>query len=774
MSMKWLGQALLPLLLAISPVTAKAGSGDKPAIGIVTNFVDFYEVDHASFLAGGSKVLLRSWQAAYLFDVASRRLVRSFDYETYADATMVSPDEQWMITGHRDGKVRLWSLATGAVAIELEGKTTTGDDPEEISALAASADGALVAAGGKSGTISVWNPKTRESARSFSFGELPGGGNPHIIALRLTMDRKSLIAVTSTSVRIFDVNTGDRLTGFDLPNAPNKDNNSFFETSIVGDDDIVARYRTADCEIGELVHFSLKNPDDTAVVDKPDNCRKLEDAYSYGDPSLFVNATRPTILVARWGLPEMKEWDLKTHSLIRTVSWPQATKLQAIGADGDFSKLADGGEHRISIRNLENGAGVGEFEEVSYRADSAVLSADGRAILLAQQAAARDKQQLTFWQEGTPAPEKVLQISTSSETTFRAFSPQAKLAAAIVKSAFVLFSTETGDELRRLSVKQIKEGSEIHLSPDGKLAVLLGHDAGDEEVAFLVATSDGTVKGQVGARSKNKAGADRDHQLTAAAFSPDGRRLALGRFDGSAEIWDTKSLKRIKLLPLAGGDLADEIRALSFSADGKWLVAGSRDSGVFLWNIDAGGPPRAFQYDTLAGHVHFTSVAISHNGSLVAGAIAQHALSSGDSGPERSIRVWDAATGKLRFTLRGHDGAVARVTFLPDDRLIMSVGYDGTIRYWSAETGKCVAIIIVTSDGHWVALSDSGFYSGNPGERELFSLVRGMNARPFADFAKQLDKPDLIEALLNGDKDHRYAAAARALDLGKLWDDAGP
>jgi WD40 repeat protein len=758
------------LLLAMSSVVARAERRDNLPVGTVTNFVDLYAVDHATFLSAGSKVLVRSWQASYLFDMASRRLVRNLVYETYADASMLSPDEQWMISGHRDGKIRLWNLATGAPAISLEGKPADGE-PEEISALTASADGSLLVAGGKLGTISIWNLKTRQRSRSFGFGEMPGGRNPHIIALRLTADRQGLIAVTAISVRIFDLQTGRRLAAFDLPSGQRNYNNSFFESSIVGDDEFVARYSTPDCEIGELRYFSLKNPDDTVLIDKPANCRKPEDM---GDPTLFANPARSTILVARWGSAEVKEWDLKSRSVVRTITWPNDAKLQLIGVDKDFSKVADSGEHAVSIRELENGTSRGEVEELSYPADGAALSADGRSILLAQQVAGKDKQQLTFWEVGAPDPRKVQLIAADSETTIRAFSLQAKLVAAVAKGDFVLSSTETGSELRRLSVKEIKEPSQIRLSPDGRQALLLGADANDEEIAFLVDTADGTVKGQLGRRDKSKAASDRDDaDLTEAAFSPDGRRLALGRFDGTAEIWDTKTLKRIKLLPMARGDTADQIRVLAFSADGKRLVAGSRDSGVFLWNIEAGGPPRAFQYDTLAGHVHFTSVAISHDGSLVIGALSQHALSSGDTGPERSIRVWNAATGKLRFTLRGHDAAIARVTFSPDDRWIVSVGHDGTIRYWSTETGKCAATIIVTNDGHWVALSESGIFSGNPGETNLFNLARGFEARPGSDFRGQLDRPELIDALLKGDKDHRYAAAARVLDLKKLWEGAG-
>ena len=43
-----------------------------------------------------------------------------------------------------------------------------------------------------------------------------------------------------------------------------------------------------------------------------------------------------------------------------------------------------------------------------------------------------------------------------------------------------------------------------------------------------------------------------------------------------------------------------------------------------------------------------------------------------------------------------------------------------------------------------------------------------------ADFKQQLDKPDLIAELLKGDPNHRYAAAARQIDLKKIWDAAAP
>ena len=54
--------------------------------------------------------------------------------------------------------------------------------------------------------------------------------------------------------------------------------------------------------------------------------------------------------------------------------------------------------------------------------------------------------------------------------------------------------------------------------------------------------------------------------------------------------------------------------------------------------------------------------------------------------------MWDAATGKLRFSLRGHRHSVRAVTFSPDDRWIISASYDGTIRYWDRASGKPAAM----------------------------------------------------------------------------------
>ena len=63
---------------------------------------------------------------------------------------------------------------------------------------------------------------------------------------------------------------------------------------------------------------------------------------------------------------------------------------------------------------------------------------------------------------------------------------------------------------------------------------------------------------------------------------------------------------------------------------------------------------------------------------------------------DKTLRLWDVASGKCVKTLEGHSNGVNSVCFSKDDKLVVSGSYDRTLRLWDVASGKCVD----TLEGH--------------------------------------------------------------------------
>jgi WD40 repeat protein len=80
-------------------------------------------------------------------------------------------------------------------------------------------------------------------------------------------------------------------------------------------------------------------------------------------------------------------------------------------------------------------------------------------------------------------------------------------------------------------------------------------------------------------------------------------------------------------------------------------------------------------------------------------------------------RLWEATTGKLLGTLKGHTAAVATAAWSPGGKLLATAGHDRTVRVWSASgkllrtltgfTAPCVAVA-VAGDGKIAAGAADG------------------------------------------------------------------
>ncbi|EDR00706.1 uncharacterized protein LACBIDRAFT_395936 [Laccaria bicolor S238N-H82] len=112
--------------------------------------------------------------------------------------------------------------------------------------------------------------------------------------------------------------------------------------------------------------------------------------------------------------------------------------------------------------------------------------------------------------------------------------------------------------------------------------------------------------------------------------------------------------------------------SVTFSPDNRRIASGSNDRTVRIWDAETGKPVG----EPFQGHGRIMSVAFSPDGKhVVSGSVDQ------------TVNIWDVGTGKpMGEPLRGHTDSVCSVAFSPDSTRIASGSLDQAIRIWDATT----------------------------------------------------------------------------------------
>ncbi|MCK4283503.1 MAG: serine/threonine protein kinase, partial [Candidatus Brocadiae bacterium] len=161
-------------------------------------------------------------------------------------------------------------------------------------------------------------------------------------------------------------------------------------------------------------------------------------------------------------------------------------------------------------------------------------------------------------------------------------------------------------------------------------------------------------------------------RVNSVAFSPDGRVIAAGAWDGLIRFLSTAGKELGTLKATTRG----AIFTLAFSPDGKHLASAGEDHTIRVWDWQNG---------------RLVSALVGHSDTVGDVAFFPDSLRLASGSTDGSVKVWDVRTSTQALELRGHRQTVAAVAFSPDSKLVASAGQDGTVRLWDPQSGENTA-----------------------------------------------------------------------------------
>jgi eukaryotic-like serine/threonine-protein kinase len=199
------------------------------------------------------------------------------------------------------------------------------------------------------------------------------------------------------------------------------------------------------------------------------------------------------------------------------------------------------------------------------------------------------------------------------------------------------------------------------LTPGGEIVRLVlaadGHTAAMLTAATLAGTLTGTLRGSVGG--------------------------------GSLQFWDWRTGRRL-FDPLP---LPSQPHDLAYSPDGKLVLAICKDGEVFIVDAAEGQIKKRVKHtrDQKVGTAGESFSAATHGDFYQAQVrFVDDGRGFVTAGLDSNMRVWDTATGELRYAAMRHQELCNIAAISPDGRLLLSDSRDHFAKVWDVATGQSV------------------------------------------------------------------------------------
>ncbi|MDE0299502.1 MAG: cohesin domain-containing protein [Candidatus Poribacteria bacterium] len=484
---------------------------------------------------------------------------------TYAvKSVQFSPDGA-LLASVSSRQVQIWDADTGAKKRTLTGHTHT------VNSVAFSPDGNALVTGSKDGTMRVWNVRTGDCLRT-----IKGGYDAHSLAI--SPDGKTLAVGFFSELHLWDTGT------WQLRMTRSRDLNRVTSVAFTPDGErVIAGHSEGitlwDTEAGRLQQRLIGpsggtsglvfSPDGGTIASvSGDNILRFWDAESGAHlRSLAWMQTgwgRVTFspdgrILAVGRSEKIRLWDAKSGEHVRTLK-EKAHGAQSLAFNWDGNLLASGGHQKVLMWDITTGK---LLRTLNRNHNENVLSLAFSRV--GETLAGSIGADILLWDTGSGEHLRTLS-GHEYEVRNLAFSRDGRFIVSSGNREILLWEFKTGKHLRTFIGFENNEVKDVALSGDGKTL----YCATKKELRLWDIDTGEYRQFNTGVTSGN----------AGAAFSPDGGLLAHWNNRGIV-LWNTAKGQSLETLAVDSGN----ITSAAFSPDGRTLATANRTGSVLVWDI---------------------------------------------------------------------------------------------------------------------------------------------------------------------------------------------
>jgi RNA polymerase sigma factor (sigma-70 family) len=550
-------------------------------------------------------------------------------------ALAYSPDGKLLAGGCYGLNATVLMDAEGAQVLKTYGRAGSG-----INCVAFSPDGKTLAWGGYDKTVCLGEVGSGKVVRTFTE---PKGS---VYGVCFTPDGGTLVgAGDDKAIRFWDMTSGKMVRQLEGHQESVRCVLVMHDGKRLGSGDAEGIARIWDLASGKELHCCRGH------------AKTISSLLFTPDDKLLITGSRDQTI---------RFWDTATGSETRCLR-ADGMDISGIALSPDGRKLAVSGfEQGVCIFDVASG------EELLPRAGhrgwvlGTHFSPDGKTM-----ATGSTDGTLRLWDPSTGVEKRMLTRDKSGWFIDFAYSPDGRaMAASNYGDEVCILDLATGKVLRRLA------------EPDGYISNVRFLADGNTVATFSFTSG-------TGRRSPTR------HSLTlwdtttgkklwtapgrpdAFAFSPDGKTAAVCVNGEAPVLYDVRTGKEIKRLPVAGW-----FESIAFTPDGKGLVLADPHQGsLMFWDFARSRALHRQSYDKGGALSHANTLTVSPDGRLAATIIdGEHLGGPGNSGG--GFKLWEVATLQEVASCRGHRGSINNLEFAPDGKTLASSSSDSTVLIW--------------------------------------------------------------------------------------------